>query len=175
MPQKILLGANIIPYNGDAPKLGANTFVAGGAQIIGNVEIGDESSIWFNTVIRADCHWIKIGERTNVQDGTVIHVTQGTAPTQIGCDVTIGHSAVIHGCTIEDLCLIGMGAIILDGATVPTKSIIAAGSVVPPGKSYPSGWLIMGSPAKPVRQLKEHEITYLKESVKNYIYYQKGY
>ncbi|MEZ4741696.1 MAG: gamma carbonic anhydrase family protein [Bdellovibrionota bacterium] len=172
MPQ-----ANIIKYKNKEPILSKNVFVAGGVYLIGNVDIGEDSSIWFNSVLRGDVNFIKIGKRTNIQDNSVVHVTDGGNPTIIGDDVTIGHSATIHACIIEDLCLIGMGATILDGAVIQKESLVGAGSVVPPGKTYPPGSLIVGSPAKVKRQLNEKERASLLESaihyqeiVKSYLY-----
>src|SRR5262245_38589218 len=132
----VMDGATVLAYGGKKPVLGAGVFVAAGAHVIGDLEIGAESSVWFNTVVRADCHWIRIGARTNIQDNSVVHVTAETGPTTVGSDVTIGHNAIIHGCTIEDLCLIGMGAIVMDHAVIGRGSLVAAGALVPPGKKY---------------------------------------
>lgn len=168
-------GSNILPYKIIKPTFGKGCFVAPGAQLIGDLIAGDDVSFWFNTVVRADCNSIRIGNKTNIQDCAVIHVTNGTGPTTIGSDVTIGHSAVLHACTIDDLVLIGMGSIILDGARVQSKSIVAAGSVLPPGREYPSGVLIMGSPAKIIRDLTDEEIKSLGRSVEYYLEYKKNY
>jgi len=167
--------ANILEFQGMRPKLGRNVLVASGAQLIGDLEIGDESSIWFNVTIRADVQRIRIGARTNVQDNTVIHVTHDTGPTTIGSDVTIGHGAVIHACTIEDLCLIGMGSIILDGAVIPTGSFVAAGALVTPGKTFPKGSMIMGSPARATRSLTPAEHEGLKASMTHYLKTARAY
>src|ERR1700741_3068435 len=121
----------IRPYRGILPRVHPTAFIDDSAQIIGDVEIGEESSVWMAVVIRGDVHRIRIGSRSNVQDGTIVHVMKDTHPTTIGADVTIGHGAVMHGCTIQDRCLIGMGAIILNGAQIGTGSIVAAGSLVP--------------------------------------------
>lgn len=167
--------SSILPYRGQKPRFGKGVFLAAGAHVIGDVECGDDVSLWFNTVVRGDCHRIRIGARTNVQDGTVVHVTQGTGPTSIGSDVTIGHSAVIHACTIENHCLIGMGSVILDGALIRENSLVAAGSVVTPGKQFPPRSMIMGSPAKVVRELNDAEVEQLRQSVRYYLDYKKNY
>jgi len=170
MPQ-----ASILPYEGKSPVVGKNSFLANGAHLIGDLIAGEDCSFWFNTVVRADCNYIRIGDRTNVQDGTVIHVTNGTGPTFIGSDVTIGHQATIHACTIKDMILIGMNATILDGAVINNRSFVAAGSVITPGKEFPEGSMIMGAPAKAVRELTEKEVKFLEISRDNYLHYKKGY
>ena len=129
------------------PTVDPSAYVDESAQVIGDVHIGPESSVWMNVVIRGDVNAIRIGARTNVQDGTVVHVQSGTHPTTIGDEVTIGHGAIVHGCTIEDRCLIGMGAILLNGVRVGTESIVAAGSLLPEGFQVPPRSLVMGSPA----------------------------
>ncbi len=149
--------------------------MASGSRLIGDLVVGSQSSFWFNTVVRADCNYIRIGSRTNIQDGSVIHVTNKTAPTHIGSDVTVGHSVVIHGCTIGDLCLIGMGAIVMDKVEIPGQCIIGAGSVLSPGKVFREKTLILGSPAREIRPLKEEELAFLKQSSNNYLEYMKGY
>ena len=168
-------GSTVISWNGHHPKLGRGVFVATGAVVIGQVELGDDANIWFNTVIRGDVNTIKVGARTNIQDNTTVHVTTKTGPTLIGSDVTIGHNAVIHACTIEDHCLIGMGAIILDGAVIRSKCFVAAGSVVTPGKEMPSGMMVMGSPAKALRPLTEMELAFLARSAKDYVETARSY
>lgn len=165
----------VIPWQGHQPVLGKGVFIASGAAVIGQVEMGDDVNVWFNTVIRGDVNTIKIGARTNIQDNTTVHVTSKTGPTVIGCDVTIGHNAVIHACTIEDLCLIGMGSTILDGAVIGRGSFVAAGSVVTPGKKMPGGFMIMGSPAKPVRELTAAERDFLQKSALDYVKTAKSY
>lgn len=171
----LMPGSNILPYKGKTPKLADGIFAAAGAQLIGDLEAGEDCGFWFNTVVRADCHYIRIGKRTNVQDGTVIHVTNGQFPTIIGDDVTIGHGAVIHGCTVGNLCLIGMGAIIMDGAEIGDRCIVAAGALVAPGKKYEAGSLIKGSPANAVRSISEKEEEFLKISSERYLEYKKHY
>lgn len=152
-----------------------SVFIADGARIIGDVAVEADSSIWFNTVLRGDVNYIKIGSGTNIQDGTVIHVTKGGNPTEVGSGVTIGHSAVIHACTIGDLCLIGMGAVVLDGALINPRSMIGAGSVIPPGKQYPPETLILGSPARVVRNLTQNELENLEKSASQYVQLARDY
>ena len=158
----LMPGSTLLPYKGTLPELGKGVFAASGAHLIGDLIVGEESSFWFNTVVRADCCHIRIGARTNVQDGTVIHVTNSKHPTIIGDDVTIGHSAVLHGCEVKNGCLIGMGATVMDGAVIGENCIVAAGALVPPGKVYPPGVLIKGNPAKETRALSEQELQFLK-------------
>ncbi len=165
----------IVTYKGITPKIDPTVFIADGVHIIGDVEIGRDSSVWYNTVIRGDVNYIRIGERTNIQDNTVVHVTNKKFPTHIGSNVTIGHSAVIHACTINDYSLIGMGAVILDGAIVGKFSLIAAGAVVTIGMVIPEGTLIAGVPAKAVRSLTEEERKFLVQSAQNYVDYVATY
>jgi gamma-carbonic anhydrase len=157
------------------PEFNESNFIAPSADIIGDVKLGNEASVWFNTTIRGDVNWIKIGRRSNVQDNCCIHVTNRTCPTEIGDEVTIGHGAVIHGCTIRDRVLIGMNAVVLDKAVIEEDVIIAAGSLVPPGKTMPSGYLCMGSPCKPVRPLTPEEITSIRQYSDNYVKYSRAY
>lgn len=167
--------STITAYEDKYPKIESEVFVASGAHLIGNVTIKNESSIWFNTVIRADVQDIYIGEQSNIQDNTVIHVTYKGHPSIIEDQVTVGHGAILHACTVKSLSLIGMGATILDGAVINEQSMVAAGSVVPPGKSYPAKSLIMGSPAKAVRTLSEKELKFLEHSAKHYYELSKNY
>lgn len=157
------------------PQFDDSVFVAPSADLIGDVTLGEQSSVWFNTTIRGDVNWIRIGERSNIQDNTCIHVMHDDGPTRIGSEVTVGHSAMIHGCTIHDRTLIGIQATILDKAVIEENCIIAAGSLVPPGKTMPSGHLCMGSPAKPVRELSEEELESIKEHADNYVKYKRAY
>ncbi len=166
---------SIITYKGITPTIDPTVFIAEGAHIIGDVIIGKDSSIWFNTVVRGDVHFIRIGERTNIQDNTVVHVTNKKFPTVIGSNVTVGHSAVIHACTINDYSLIGMGAVILDGATVGPFSLIAAGAVVPMGMEIPEGVLVAGVPGKIIRELTDDERKFLRQSAQNYVDYVATY
>src|SRR6185436_16597756 len=158
-----------------APTVDASAYVDESAQVIGDVEIGDESSVWMNVVIRGDVNHIRIGRRSNVQDGTIVHVMHDTHPTVIGDEVTIGHGAIVHGCTIEDRVLIGMGAILLNGARVGADSIVAAGSLVPEGRLIPPRSLAMGSPAKVRRTLSDSEVASIREYSVNYVRYRLDY
>lgn len=165
----------IYEFLGRSPKFDDSVFIAPSADIIGDVKIGKESSAWFNVTIRGDVNWIEIGERTNIQDNSSIHVMNQTGPTRIGNDVTIGHNAMIHGCTIQDRVLIGIHATVLDKAVIEPDVIVAAGSLVPPGKTLESGWLYMGSPVRQARKLTEKEIASIKEHAGNYIRYSRAY
>ncbi len=165
----------ILRYKEKYPVIGRNVFIAGTAVIIGDVEIGDESGVWFNSVIRGDVNFIRIGERTNIQDGCVLHVTHDRYSLNIGSDVTVGHNAIVHGCTIKDRVLVGMGAIVLDNATVEADSIVAAGSLVKENFNVPSGVLIAGVPARIVRDLTEAEKNNILQSAANYVGYSKEY
>ena len=161
---------------GHTPKIGEGTFIADGAKIIGDVEIGKNSSIWFNVVVRGDVGPIRIGDETNIQDGTVIHDTFNKAFISIGNRVTIGHSVVLHGCRVDDLCLIGMGTIIMDGAHIGARNIVGAGSLVTENSKFEEeGWLILGRPAKAVRKLKPEELAFLDKSANNYLLYKSWY
>ncbi len=165
----------ILPYDGKAPRLAASAFLAEGSVVVGDVEIGEASSLWFGTIVRGDVNHVRIGARTNVQDLTVVHVTSRTHPTVIGDDVTVGHRAVLHGCTIHDRCLVGIGAIVLDGAVVGPDAMIGAGALVPPGMVVPPGALVLGAPAKVKRQLTADEVAFLRTSAANYAGYAARY
>lgn len=171
--QKLNDEVKIFPYRGMFPILNENVFLASGVKIIGNVEIGKESSVWYNSVIRGDVHYIKIGERTNIQDCSMLHVTNGKFPLNIGNKVTIGHSVSLHGCTLQDLCLIGIGAIILDGAVVERNSMVAAGALVKQHFVVPSGKLVAGVPAKVIRDLTDSEIQDIEAGSNRYVQYAK--
>lgn len=158
----------LFPYGDTFPEIGENVFIASGAKIVGDVKIGRDSSIWYNTVIRGDVHFVRIGELTNVQDCSMLHVTNGKFPLNIGNRVTIGHSVVLHGCTLQDLCLVGMGAVVLDGAVIEEKSMVAAGAVITPGFVVPSGKLVAGVPGKIIRDLTESEIEEFEISAGRY-------
>jgi carbonic anhydrase/acetyltransferase-like protein (isoleucine patch superfamily) len=162
-------------YLGITPKMHSSVFVADGAQIIGDVEIGKDSSVWFNAVVRGDVHYIRIGERTNVQDNSVLHVTHEKYPLVIGSDVTIGHGAIIHAATLKDCCLIGMGAKVLDNATVGSQSFVAAGSLVLENFEVPEGVLVAGVPARVKRMLSREEREQIARSARNYVDYVKTY
>ncbi|MCX7822218.1 MAG: gamma carbonic anhydrase family protein [Syntrophobacterales bacterium] len=158
----------LIQYKGTYPKIAKDVYIAPGAVVIGDVEIGSKSSIWFYTVVRGDVNFIRIGEETNIQDHSVLHVTTEKFPLRIGDRVTVGHRAVIHGCTVEDECLIGMGAIILDGARIGKHSIVAAGAVVPQGMEVPENSLVMGIPARVQKKISNGEIDRIIETAKKY-------
>jgi carbonic anhydrase/acetyltransferase-like protein (isoleucine patch superfamily) len=163
------------PYRGTMPRVHATAYIDDSAQVIGDVEIGEESSVWMAVVIRGDVHQVRIGRRTNVQDGTIVHVMRNTHATHIGDDVTIGHAAVIHGCTIESRCLIGMGAILLNGARIGADSIVAAGTLVVEGMDVPQRSLVMGSPARVKRTLTEAEVAGIGEYAGRYVVYRLDY
>jgi carbonic anhydrase/acetyltransferase-like protein (isoleucine patch superfamily) len=164
----------VINYKNFSPKIASNTFVAANSTIIGRCTIEDNSSVWFNTTIRADVNEIKIGKNVNVQDGSVIHCDHEYA-VSIADNVTIGHNAIIHGCSISSNCIIGMGSTILDGASIGENCIVGANSLITTGKEIPSGSLVMGSPAKVVRQLSVEEIEGIKKSVMGYVALSKEY
>ena len=159
----------LYPYQDIMPRIGQKVWLAPGAQIVGDVEIGDEAGIWYNCVIRGDVNDIKIGARTNIQDGTVIHVSSTLQGTYIGADVTVGHMALLHACTIEDGAFIGMKACVMDGAYVESGAMVAAGALVTPGKRVPTGQLWAGSPAKYMRDLTEAERAHILYSAKHYV------
>ena len=167
---------HIRPYNGILPTLGERAYIDPAASVIGDVVLGDDVSVWPFTVIRGDVNFIRIGDRTNIQDGTVIHVSHdgphaklGGFATRIGSDVTIGHKAIVHACTIEDAVLIGMGAIVLDGAVVKKHGFVGAGALVAPGKVVGEGELWLGNPGRFVRKLGDGEIESLLYSAQHYV------
>ena len=171
-----------IKYKNWTPTIKKNAWVAEGATVIGRTEIGEDSSIWFGTVVRGDVHYIKIGDRTSIQDLSMVHVTHHKKedmsdgnPTIIGNDVTIGHRVMLHGCTIEDACLIGMSATILDGAVIGKESIVGAGALVTKNKIFPPRSLIIGSPAKVIRELTDAEVKELYASAKRYVGFKNNY
>jgi len=157
------------------PQIADSAFVDDSAVVTGNVVIGADSSIWPMCSVRGDIHFIRVGERTNIQDGCILHVSHdsefapGGYPLSIGDDVTVGHNAVVHACTIEDMCLIGMGSVLLDGAVVKAGVIVGAGSLVPPGKELDSGYLWLGSPVKRMRELTDTERAFLEYSATHYV------
>jgi carbonic anhydrase/acetyltransferase-like protein (isoleucine patch superfamily) len=165
----------ILPYAGSSPVIDPSAWIAPGVVIVGDVRIGPESSVWFGCVVRGDVHWIRIGSRTNVQDGSVVHVTRGLAPVTIGDDVTIAHSATVHGCAIGDRVLVGMGATILDPARVGSDSIVGAGCLVPPGFEVPPGTLVTGVPARVRRELTDGERREIVRTAGNYVGYRLEY
>lgn len=165
----------IVAHKGIAPQFDASVFIAPGACVIGDVWIGEKSSLWFNVVVRGDVNFIRIGSRTNIQDGSIVHVTRATHPTIIGSDVTVGHRVTLHGCTVEDGCLVGIGAIVLDGAVVGASSLVAAGSVIVPGTKIPPGSLVMGSPGRVKRSLSAEECRNMQAVAEHYVHYQDDY
>ncbi len=165
---KLTAENKLFPYLEYYPLIHESVFLASGVKIIGNVKIGEFSSVWYNTVIRGDVHYISIGKMTNIQDCSMLHVTNGRFPLNIGNNVTIGHSVTLHGCTLKDLSLIGMGAVILDGAEIEENAMVAAGAVVTPGYIVPSGKLAAGVPAKILRDLTEPEIKDIADSSDRY-------
>lgn len=172
---------SIQAFENSKPKLGERVFIDQSAVVIGDVEIGDDSSVWPLAIIRGDVNFIRIGERTSVQDGSVLHVTHAGPYNKdgfgltIGDDVTIGHKVVLHGCEIKQRCLIGIASVILDGAVIEQETIIGANSLVPPGKKLESGFLWVGSPVKKARPLTAEEIDFLKYSAKNYVKLKDSY
>lgn len=171
--QQLVKEKIFIPYQGMLPDVDDSVFIASGAKIIGNVKIGKNSSVWYNTVIRGDVNYIRIGKMTNVQDCSMLHVTNETNPLVIGDNVTIGHSVTLHGCTINNLCLIGMGSVVLDYAVIEEGSVVAAGAVVPPKYIVPKGSLVAGVPCKVIRQLSQSELDELLKSALRYKEYSK--
>jgi len=161
----------ILPVKDCFPQLGENCFVADNATIVGDVVLGNDCSVWFNAVIRGDVNNIRIGNKTNIQDGAVIHCTYQKAATTIGNNVSVGHNAIVHGCTIEDNVLIGMGAIVMDGAVVQTNCIVAAGAIVLENTLCEAGFIYAGIPAKKVKQLSPAQIAGLDKTADNYVMY----
>jgi carbonic anhydrase/acetyltransferase-like protein (isoleucine patch superfamily) len=160
---------SILPHHGKHPEIPADVFVAPSADIIGEVKIGAGSSVWFQVVIRGDVHTIEIGSRTNIQDQSCLHVTRKRSPLKVGDECTIGHRVVLHGCTVGNRVLVGMGAIVMDDAVIEDDCIIGAGALVTQGTRIPSGHLAVGSPAKVARPLKPEELAFLKQSAANYV------
>jgi len=165
----------IRPFRGQHPQVHPTAFIEASAQVIGDVVIGEESSIWFNAVVRGDVVHIRIGDRTNIQDGTVVHVTNGTHATILEDEVTVGHNVTLHGCYIERGCLIGMGSIVMDDARIGARSIVAAGALVAPGTIVPPRSLVIGVPAKVKRALTDEEVAGLEVYWRNYIEYTRAY
>jgi carbonic anhydrase/acetyltransferase-like protein (isoleucine patch superfamily) len=156
-------------FEGVWPTLHESVFIAPTAAVIGNVTIGEQSNIWYHCVLRGDSNFITIGKRVNIQDGTIVHVNAGKEPTIIGDDVTVGHAAIVHACTLMDRAFVGMGATVLDGAVIEEGGVIAAGSVLPPGKRIGTMELWMGNPAKLVRVLTEEQRAGFDRTAKNYV------
>lgn len=164
-----------LAYKDIIPTIDDTAFIADGAYVIGDVVIGAETGIWFGSVVRGDVNYIRIGSRTNIQDGTIIHVTNKTHPTIIGDDVTVGHRAVLHGCTLMDKSFVGMGAIVMDAAVIESNAMLAAGAMLTPGKRIPSGELWAGAPAKFFRKMSDEEIAYIGHSAAHYVNVAKNY
>jgi carbonic anhydrase/acetyltransferase-like protein (isoleucine patch superfamily) len=163
------------PYAGKEPRLGARCFVADNATLIGDVELGEDSSVWFGTVLRGDIHFIRVGARSNIQDNSVVHVEHGTGPAVIGDDVTVGHAAVVHGCTVGRGALIGIGAKVLSHAVIGEYALVAAGSVVQEGMEVPPRTLVAGVPAKIKRDLKPEELARMDRGWRVYVEYKDQY
>ncbi len=161
--------ALIRPFGDTSPRIGADTFVAENASVIGDVEIGARSSVWYGVVLRGDVYHIRIGDETSIQDNTVVHVTAGRHATVVGSRCTVGHSVVLHGCTVEDECIIGMGAIVMDRAVIGRGSIVGAGALVTPGTIVEPGQLVLGSPARAKRALGGDELTFIQVSAAHYV------
>lgn len=165
----------IRPFRGTHPQIHPTAYIEESAQIIGDVHIGEHSSVWFNAVVRGDVHFIRIGNRTNIQDGTVIHVSGGTHETILEDEVTVGHNVTLHGCYIERGSLIGIGSIVMDGVRVGAQSLVAAGSLLSPGTQIPPRSLVMGAPARVKRPLTDEEVTGLEVFWRNYVGYIEMY
>ncbi|MGE4234309.1 MAG: gamma carbonic anhydrase family protein [Bacteriovoracia bacterium] len=161
----------IYPFRGVTPKIHKTAFVVPSADIIGDVHIGENASVWFNVVIRGDVNSIRIGAGSNIQDGSILHVTHKTAALDVRNNVTVGHSVTLHGCTVHDFCLIGMRAVIMDHAEIGEESIVGAGALVTQGTKIPPRSMVLGSPAKVIRTLKPEEISFLHQSPENYKQY----
>lgn len=156
-------------FNKVSPKVGQNVYISENAVLIGDVTLGDEVNIWFGSVLRGDMHYINIGNRSNIQDNAVVHVTTVVSPTNIGSGVTVGHGAIIHGCTIEDNSMIGMGAIVMDGAVIGAGSLVGAGALIPPNMKVPPKSLVVGMPGKVVREVHKEEYEMIIERPGEYI------
>ena len=165
----------IRPFRGHFPQIHPTAYIEESAQVIGDVTVGEESSVWFNAVVRGDVHFIRIGRRTNIQDGTVIHVSNGTHETILEDEVTVGHNVTLHGCYVERGSLIGIGSIVMDGVRVGAQSLVAAGSLLSPGTQIPPRSLVMGAPARAKRPLTDEEVLGLEVFWKNYVGYIKMY
>jgi carbonic anhydrase/acetyltransferase-like protein (isoleucine patch superfamily) len=169
MPHANFLIEMISSFNDKYPTISDSAFIAENAIIIGDVEIGEDASLWFGSVIRGDVNYIRIGARTNIQDMTMVHVSSETHPTILEDEITVGHRVTLHGCYVERQCLIGIGAILLDGVRVGAQSLVAAGSLLTPGTQIPPRSLVMGSPAKVKRELTDDELAFLDRSWRNYV------
>jgi carbonic anhydrase/acetyltransferase-like protein (isoleucine patch superfamily) len=157
------------------PSVAPSAWVDESAQVIGDVTLGEESSVWMNVVVRGDVHWIRVGSRTNLQDGTIVHVMRGQHPTSIGDEVTVAHGVILHGCAVHDRVLIGMGAILLNGVEVGSDAIVAAGSLLVEGTRIPPRSLVMGSPARVRRELTDAEVASIRDYAARYVNYRLDY
>ncbi|PJZ24993.1 gamma carbonic anhydrase family protein [Leptospira hartskeerlii] len=173
--QEVHLAGNILEYMGKRPIFKDGVFLAPGSLVVGDVVIGKDSSIWFQTLIRGDVNYIRIGDNVNIQDMTVVHVSRNTHPVEIGDNVSVGHRAVLHGCKLKNNSFVGMGAIIMDGVELGEYSFVAAGAMVTPGKIIPPGAMVMGSPAKIVRDITEEERNLIERTAANYVTYKNNY
>lgn len=162
-------------FNGITPKIHETAFVTDDAIVIGDVVIGEDSSVWFGSIVRGDVNYIRIGARTNIQDATVIHVSSKTHPTILGDEITVGHRVTLHGCTVGNGCLIGIGAILMDGVEVGEQSLVGAGTLLTPGTIIPPRSLVIGSPGRVKRELTEDELAFLDRSWRNYTELKKNY
>ena len=165
----------IRPFQGTKPTVPASCYIEDTGIVIGDVVMGEECSVWFHAVIRGDVHYIRIGSRTNVQDLCMLHVTHDTHPLIIGSEVTVGHSVVLHGCTVKDRVLIGMGAIVMDGAVIGENSVVGAGALITEGTIVPPKSLILGAPARVKRPVTDQELAWITESADNYVKYARQY
>jgi len=171
MDQHTRPACGIYGYRDTLPTIPESAFIAPGAMIIGDVTLGEDASVWFNCTVRGDIHYIRIGTATNIQDNSVLHVTHGTHPLIVGDRVTCGHGVTLHGCTVGDESLIGIGSIVLDGAVIEPGAMVAAGALVPPGMVVRSGELVAGVPARPLRGLRDAEKENLRSSAERYVRY----
>ena len=162
-------------FNSDAPKVHESAFIAENAYVIGDVEIGEDSSVWFGSVVRGDVNYIRIGARTNIQDHSIIHVNTGTHPTILEDEITVGHRVTLHGCYVESGCLVGIGSIVLDGARIGGRSLIAAGSLVTPNTQIPPRSLVMGAPARVKRELTDKELASISRNWQSYVDLKRSY
>jgi len=167
--------ALVRPHGGKAPRLHPTALAVEGSVVVGDVEVGEDSSLWFGVVLRGDVNSIRVGARTNLQDQTVVHVTSRTHPTVVGDEVTVGHRVVLHGCTVRDRCLIGIGAVVMDGAEIGPEAMVGAGALVPPGMVVPPRTLVLGTPARVTRALTAAEVEHLATSARNYVAYAARY
>lgn len=178
--ERLMMDPVILPFGGKTPKIHPSAFIAPGCSIIGDVEIGPDASIWYNCVIRADCNYIRIGARTNIQDGTVVHCDgdrdgTGGFPTIIGDDVLIGHMVMLHGCILKDRAFVGLGSIVMDGCVIEGDAMLAAGAMLTPGKIIPHRQLWSGRPAKYMRDLDDNAVTGMRQGVDYYVHNAKAH